>query len=118
MSMNGMDATTGKAIDGLEHLRQSVARILTTPLNRRSMRREFGSQLFDLIDRPASPANVMLMRAATALALKLWEPRLAVGKIGVSGTFADGTLTISIAGRRTDVPAQNAQVNLSIPYTR
>lgn len=116
--MIGMNASTGKQIDGTAHLTQSVGRILTTPLASRPMRREFGSELFNLIDRPANAANVMLMRAATAVALRRWEPRLAVGKIGVSGKFADGTFTISIAGRRTDVPAPRASVSLSIPISR
>ncbi|GAB7553133.1 GPW/gp25 family protein [Novosphingobium sp. 11B] len=116
--MIGMDANTGKQLDGTAHLAQSVGKILTTPLSRRAMRRPFGSILFDLIDRPMNAANVMLMRAATAVAIRDWEPRLSIAKIDVSGTFADGSLTISIAGKRTDVPEPNAQVTLSIPITR
>lgn len=113
--MIGMDATTGKALDGTEHLAQSIGKILTTPRGTRPMRRDFGSDLFDLIDRPINAANLMLMRAATALAIRQWEPRILIGKIGIAGTFADGTLTISIAGKRTDVAAPRAQVTLSIP---
>jgi len=113
--MIGMDATTGKALDGTAHLAQSIGKILSTRLGTRIMRRDFGSDLPNLIDFPANAAGVMLIRAASAVALRQWEPRLAVGKIGVSGTFANGDLTISIAGRRTDVAAPIAQVSLSIP---
>ena len=115
MSMNGMDATTGKAIDGTAHLAQSIGKILCTPLGTRVMRRDYGSLLFDLIDRPINAATVMLLRAATAVALRQWEPRIAIAKIDVSGSFAAGNLTISIAGKRTDVAQPNAQVALSIP---
>ncbi len=50
--MRGTDANTGKALSGLEHLRQSVRDILTTPIGTRVMRREYGSQLYALIDAP------------------------------------------------------------------
>ncbi|WP_245892277.1 GPW/gp25 family protein [Novosphingobium guangzhouense] len=110
-----MNATTGQQLDGTAHLAQSIGKILTTPLGSRQMREEFGSALFHLIDFPANAANVMLMRAATALAIRKWEPRLSIAKIGVAGSFADGTLSISIAGKRTDVAEPNAQVTLSIP---
>jgi len=113
--MLGMDATTGRPLDGTAHLAQSIGKILCTPLGTRVMRRDFGSLLFKLIDSPANSANVMLIRAATALAIRIWEPRLAVARISVSGTFADGDLTISIAGKRTDLPGPSAQVTLSIP---
>lgn len=115
--MIGMNASTGKQLDGTAHLAQSVGKILCTPLGSRIRYRDFGSALFHLIDFPANAANVMLLRAATALALRKWEPRLSIAKIGVSGTFADGTLTISIAGKRTDVAAPNTQVSLSIPIS-
>lgn len=113
--MIGMNATTGKALDGTAHLAQSMGKILSTRLGTRVMRRDFGSDVPNLIDYPANAAGVMLLRAATALALRRWEPRIAVAKIGVAGTFADGNLTISIAGKRTDVAEPNAQVTLSIP---
>ncbi len=113
--MLGMDATTGKALDGTAHLAQSIGKILSTPLGTRVMRRDFGSLLFQLIDFPANAANVMLIRAATALAVRRWEPRIAIARIDVSGSFADGTLSIAIAGKRTDVPKPSAQVSLSIP---
>lgn len=116
--MNGIDATTGKAISGTAHLAQSVGDILGTPLGTRSMRRDYGSLLFDIIDRPINAAMPMLLRAATAVALRQWEPRLALSKVMLSGTPADGSLVIHIAGKRTDVPTSNAQVALSIPIAR
>ncbi len=33
--MKGMDAKTGKALEGIEHLKQSIIDILTTPVNSR-----------------------------------------------------------------------------------
>lgn len=73
--MQGIDATTGKALDGIPHLRQSIRDILTTPKGSRVMRREYGSDLFKLIDAPVNRATLMDIYAATADALRKWEPR-------------------------------------------
>ncbi|WP_255406064.1 GPW/gp25 family protein [Novosphingobium sp. CF614] len=110
-----MNVTTGQALDGTAHLAQSIADILGTPLGWRVMRRDYGSLLFDLIDQPINAATVMLLRAATAVSLRRWEPRLKLSKVSLSGTPADGTLTITLSGTRTDVPAPNARTTLSIP---
>ncbi|MBB2777202.1 UNVERIFIED_ORG: phage baseplate assembly protein W, partial [Comamonas terrigena] len=40
-----MDRTTGRRISGIDHVRQSVADILTTPLGSRLERRNYGSLL-------------------------------------------------------------------------
>ncbi len=50
--MRGMSNKTGKELEGIEHLKQSIIDILTTPIGSRIMRREYGSRLFELIDRP------------------------------------------------------------------
>jgi Phage baseplate assembly protein W len=113
--MKGMNATTGQSLDGTAHLVQSIGDILGTPLGTRPMRRDYGSLLFDLIDQPLTSATAMLLRAATAVALRRWEPRLKVTRIGLSGTPADGSLTITVGGTRTDLPAHNARTTLSIP---
>lgn len=113
--MNGIDATTGKAIGGADHLAQSVADILTTPLGSRVMLRDYGSLLFDLIDQPLNSATAMLIRAATAVALRRWEPRLRVTRVSLSGAAAQGTLAITLTGERTDLPAATARTTLSIP---
>lgn len=113
--MNGMDATTGKALDGTAHLVQSIADILGTPLGSRVMRRDYGSLLFQLIDQPLNAATAMLLRAATAVALRRWEPRLKVTRIALSGAPQDGTFQITVSGKRTDMPAASANASLAIP---
>ena len=47
--MRGMSAQTGAPLDGGERLAQSVRDILTTPIGSRVMRRDYGSQIFELI---------------------------------------------------------------------
>ena len=116
--MNGMNASDGTALDGTAHLAQSIADILSTPLGSRVMRRDYGSFLFDLVDQPLNAAVRMLIHAATALAIRRWEPRLKVTRVTMSTGGSDGTLSILIEGTRTDLPAPSARVSLSIPVSR
>lgn len=94
--MRGMDASTGKPLDGLDHLRQSIADILRTPIGSRVMNREYGSRLFELIDAPMNAGTIAAMHAATADALTKWEPRFRVVRSVV--TRAAGRLNITLEG--------------------
>lgn len=82
--MIGMDATTGKPLAGIAHLRQSVADILRTPLSSRVMLRDYGSDLFSLIDHPLTSETRMEIYSATVQALQDWEPRIQVDSVDVA----------------------------------
>lgn len=111
-----MDRHSGQAIDGAAHLAQSIGDILTTPIGTRVMRRDYGSMLFELIDRPINAATRLLMLSATAMAIARWEPRLRLTRVRLSRAGADGAATIDIEGQRLDVPASdNSFIQLSIP---
>ncbi|WP_442906291.1 GPW/gp25 family protein [Janthinobacterium sp. P210006] len=71
-----MHAATGRPLSGLAHILQSVSDILTTPIGSRLMRRRYGSEVPELIDQPLNSATVLRIYAATAYAIRLWEPRL------------------------------------------
>ena len=113
--MIGMDKQTGRPLGDDAHLAQSIGDILSTPLGSRVMRREYGSLLFDLIDRPINGALRMLLNAATAIALRRWEPRLDLTRVTLDGEPQAGRLALRIEGTRTDRPAANARVALTIP---
>jgi hypothetical protein len=96
--MNGMDAGSGKSLADIEHLHQSVRDILTTPLGSRVMRRDYGSRLFELVDRPIDPALLVELYAATAEALAKWEPRLKVESVQ-AGAVSGGKISLALTGR-------------------
>ena len=74
--MTGMNRATGKALgDEVEHIRQSVTDILTTPIGSRVKRRDYGSLLPELIDQPFNGITQLRMFGAVAVALMRWEPR-------------------------------------------
>jgi phage baseplate assembly protein W len=93
-----MNRTTGQAIDGMQHLKQSVADILTTPLGTRIARRTYGSLLPDLVDQPDNALTRLRMYAATASALMRWEPRLRVTRVQLASGPAAGQVTLELTG--------------------
>lgn len=95
--MRGTDANTGRPLDGIDHLRQSVRDILTTPIGSRVLRREYGSRLFELVDAPTNMSLRMDLIAATVDALALWEPRIHVDQVDVSMP-APGAVLLTVNG--------------------
>lgn len=93
--MRGTDASTGKPLEGIAHLRQSIRDILTTPIGSRVMRRTYGSRLFDLVDNPLNAQTLVEIFAATAEALLRWEPRLIVQRVQAR-TVSAGKIEVDI----------------------
>ncbi|WP_221628048.1 GPW/gp25 family protein [Teredinibacter franksiae] len=79
----GMHMETGEMLSGVEHIRQSVRDILTTPLGGRVMRRDYGSNLLKLLDRPMNAALVADIQVAVSMALSTFEPRLQLSRVSV-----------------------------------
>jgi phage baseplate assembly protein W len=97
--MIGVNNRTGKALDGMEHLKQSVQDILTTPLGTRVMRREYGSRLFELIDAPINSSTIINIVSATTAALAKWEPRILVERVLIDDADATGRLALTIQAK-------------------
>lgn len=95
--MEGINASTGKRLDGLAHLRQSIRDILTTPIGSRVMRREYGSRLFQLVDAPLNRSTILDLYAATAEALLRWEPRFRLIETRIANT-AGGVVELDLTG--------------------
>lgn len=113
--MIGMDRTTGKPLSGDEHIAQSIGDILTTLLGTRPMRRDYGSLLPELLDKPLNPATRLLCAQATALAIARWEPRVTLRQALLEGDPASGRASITLVLARSGAPAANALTRLSIP---
>ena len=95
--MNGTSATTGAPLAGIDHLRQSIRDILTTPIGSRVMRREYGSRLYELVDAPMNRSTLLNIYAATAEAIAKWEPRFRLQKVTASSA-APGSVTLDMTG--------------------
>lgn len=87
--MIGMDRNTGRARADLEHIRQSIGDILGTPIGTRVMRRNYGSLIPALIDRPVTQATLLQVQAAAVDAIDRWEPRVRVQAVALLDNTAD-----------------------------
>ena len=110
--MTGVDNRDGMLIEeGWEHCKQSIIDVLTTPIGTRVLRREYGSSIHDLIDRPQTPSVFLDCIMAIAEPLHRWEPRFDVTNIQVT-PGADGKAEINIGGY---YKPENLEKSLSVP---
>lgn len=99
----GMSAQTGRKLEGLDHIQQSVADIITTPIGSRVMRREYGSLVPELLDMPMSDALMMQVYAATVIAVTRWEPRIQItGARRTVSTQQPAAAVIELIGKTAD----------------
>jgi uncharacterized protein len=99
--MIGMNRKTGEKLSAIDHIRQSISDILTTPIGTRIMRRAYGSFLFELIDVPFNAVTRQRMFAATIDALIKWEPRVIVKSIDITADM-NGRVVIDLEGIVTE----------------
>lgn len=109
-----MNRQTGTAITTLEHIRQSMADILTTRIGSRVMRRDYGSQLVDLIDHPGNQATRLRAYAAITMSLMRWEPRVRISRVQLSTATAQGQFELTVDATVID---SNEQQSISIPLS-
>ncbi len=93
-----MERWEGGPLAGWPAVLQSIATILTTPIGSRVMRREFGSDLPDLVDRPMTSDVILAIYAATAGAIARWEPRFRLTGVRLMEASAGGTFGIELRG--------------------
>lgn len=95
--MIGMDRHTGQPISGIEHLRQSIADILGTPLGSRRHRPEYGSKLRLFVDLPINAGWKSSVQAEAARALGRFEPRFKLERV-TALSLLDGKINLSVSG--------------------
>lgn len=95
--MQGMSAHSGEALTGIDHLRQSIGDILTTPIGSRVMRRDYGSRVPELVDAPLNRGTLVQIYAAAADALGQWEPRFRLERIRAT-EIEEGAVSIDVEG--------------------
>lgn len=105
MSSLGIDAETGALLSGWDHVKQSLARLVTTEIGTRVERRDYGSDIPPLIDRPQNTETALDYFMAVAEAIyprrinDTWygEPRFITRRIYLDmGT--PGSVTLAVDG--------------------
>jgi phage baseplate assembly protein W len=93
----GMNRNTGRPLEDMDHLKQSITDIITTRIGTRVMRRDYGSDLPNLVDRPVNEEFAVDLYVALAEALTKWEPRLRLRNSSFS-VLGDGVIDFSLTG--------------------
>ena len=96
--MTGMNRQTGARLEGIDHLKQSVWDILTTPIGTRVMMREYGSELPNVIDKPVNGETIIEVFAAAADAIDRWEPRFKLRQLAIDEASAAGNVGLILKG--------------------
>ncbi|AVO55740.1 GPW/gp25 family protein [Ectopseudomonas mendocina] len=110
--MIGMNARTGRTITSQQHLAQSIADIVSTPIGSRVMRRDYGSHLANLMDWPLNAATRLQAYAAVATALMRWEPRIRISRVLLTPGDVAGQAVLDVEGTVTD---SNEPMSLRVP---
>ena len=111
--MTGMSATTGRALESAAHIEQSMRDILSTPIGSRVMRRDYGSQVPELIDQPMNPATRLRTMSAAVTALVRWEPRIRIASVRF-WIDAEGKPVLDVEADRVDGPRREPLGALNI----
>ena len=93
-----MNINTGRSIEDMEHLRQSITNILSTPIGSRVMRRDYGSRLFKRLDAPLTGELLAEIYADVVEALFSYEPRFEVTNVSVV-SMDQGHLILDVTGK-------------------
>lgn len=82
----------------MDHLKQSIPDILSTPVGSRVLLREYGSRLWELIDAPLNRKTTVQFIAATVEALLRWEPRIIPVQV-IPSASSSGRVSITLRAR-------------------
>lgn len=86
--------TYGEVVQGLAEISQAVIIIVTTQRGSDPLRPDFGSDVYQYVDRPVNEAIPRMIKASWD-ALTRWEPRVNVNRVTIDSTEA-GTVEFTI----------------------
>ncbi|WP_068083168.1 GPW/gp25 family protein [Novosphingobium rosa] len=110
-----MNRDTGAALEGDDHIAQSIWDILTTPIGSRVRLEDYGSLLLQLADLPLNDVTRQLQVAACVQAIQHWEKRITLKFAKLSGDVAGGQAVFDTEWVRKGSTVSNALSRASIP---
>lgn len=94
--MAGVDAVTGKRLEGFDHVEQSLSKIIYTPQGQRVMREWFGNPGLRLLGENATQQTILLWFNILYTLISIFEPRFRIRRFVVNDIsrlgFADFTM--------------------------
>lgn len=108
-----MSRENGKKLLVIDHIRQSLADLISTPIGSRVMRRNYGTLVANLIDQPTSEALILKCYSTIYSATLLWEPRIQINQMNI-GQINQGKTELTIEATLVET---GENVNLNIPVS-
>jgi phage baseplate assembly protein W len=96
--MSGIDAETGRVLTGFDHVQQSLAKIITTPLGARVMREWFGNPGLRLLGENMTQSDILRFFATLWAVIELFEPRFKVRRFLVNTLSENGVADFTMDG--------------------
>ncbi len=96
--MAGIDAFTGKPLDGLDHVIQSIEKIFSTPQASRVMREWFGNPGLKLLGENLTEDTILRWWTVTWACLVLFEPRFRVRSFQLLKATRRGEIEVLMIG--------------------
>lgn len=106
-----MSRYNGSDLSEIEHIKQSLEDIATTPIGSRLMRRDYGTLLANLIDQPISEVLYLKIYSTLYTAYVRWEDRVDISQMNVVD-IKNGQLILDIVGF---LKTNSNEINMSIP---
>ena len=108
-----MNINSGTNISEINHLKQSISNILTTPIGSRVMKRNYGSNLFNKIDHPINGELIAEIYLDIVESLFIWEPRFELDQMVVQN-IEIGKIIIDLEGSFLNSGQKIALENIEI----
>ena len=97
--MTLMSRWTGKSITDQQHLVQSIADILSTPLGTRVTVRDYGCLLPYIVDKPINNTFLIVAFGVIIEALNKWEPRFTLQLVSIDASnVSQGVIQCTLSG--------------------
>ncbi|AYA02337.1 baseplate assembly protein [Acinetobacter sp. WCHAc010034] len=106
-----MSRHSGTELSELDHIRQSLEDLISTPIGSRLMRREYGTQVANLLDQPTSEALYLKCYSTIYSAILRWEPRIQISQLYIS-EVNQGQTVLNLEGT---IVQSGQSLNMNIP---
>jgi phage baseplate assembly protein W len=94
--MAGINAETGKPLEGYDHVAQSLGKILTTHISERCMREWVGNPGLRIIGETANEDEILSWFGTLYAVISIFEPRLVINQFHLNEVSRGGTLDFTI----------------------
>ena len=96
--MAGINANDGTVLNPVDHVFQSIEKILTTPIGTRVKREWFGNPALRLIGERMTPQTILRWYVIVWALIELFEPRFRVRRFVVNDAQRTGLLDFTMEG--------------------